>query len=270
MDDLLLTDQNRQQLTMLATDPPHALLLVAPVGFGKRFVAGAWARNIAPLVEIVEPDDKGTISIDAIRALYQRTRSRREGRQVVIIDQAGSMGIEAQNAFLKLLEEPRAGVTFVLTAHSNQALLPTIASRVQTLQLQSLPAATLQSWAQKQRDISPQDLAQLLFMAKGRVGVLATLLRDDAAFEKHRQIMQHAKQLLSATPYERLVSVPELIKAKESIAPTLEAMCHMVALQLAKGNTALIPMADALQQCLSALAQNGNPRAQLTRLFTSY
>ncbi len=48
-----------------------------------------------------------------------------------------SMTTEAQNALLKTLEEPSAGALFFLIVPSPETLLPTIRSRVQTLNLET-------------------------------------------------------------------------------------------------------------------------------------
>ena len=41
-----------------------------------------------------------------------------------------TIGLEAQNALLKLLEEPRAGVRFILVTSNTASLIPTVLSRV--------------------------------------------------------------------------------------------------------------------------------------------
>lgn len=61
------------------------------------------------------------------------------GRRVAIVDAADEMNIPAANALLKLLEEPPAGVTFLLISHQPFRLLPTIRSRCRELRLSPLP-----------------------------------------------------------------------------------------------------------------------------------
>ncbi|HEU5187681.1 MAG TPA: AAA family ATPase [Candidatus Saccharimonadales bacterium] len=271
MNDLLLAPSVRLQLEALAQNPPHALLLVGPSGFGKRTIAECWSRPLAT-PEIIEPDEKNTLSIETVRALYRQTRSRREGRQILIIDHAEAMSGEAQNALLKLLEEPRPDVTFILTAPSPEALLPTITSRTQVITLKPLLATDLTLWLQaKKSSLSAAEAAQYLFIAQGRPGVLATLLQDEAALSAQKLRMQQAKTLLAASQYERLAKINELIKDHVALVAILEAMAVMIGLQLAKTNEAKWQtMAKGLETCLSRLAQNGNPRAQLTHFFLSY
>lgn len=273
MNDLLIHNQSQAQLLALANDPPHALLIVGPTGIGKARVASAWAvLRAATTIELIEPDDKGTIGIDAIRELYQRTRSKRAQHQVVIIDHAEAMGVEAQNAFLKLLEEPRADVTFILTAPHGDVLLPTVVSRVQTIQLLPIADKELAALARTiKKEITDQQLAQLLFVAQGRPAILQRLLSDKSAFAAHSELMQRAKRLMTASLYERLTMVNDLIKDKTSLIIVLEALMLMTKLQIAKNpEKRWLRLADGLQTCLANLAQNGNPRVQLLRLLVVY
>jgi DNA polymerase III gamma/tau subunit len=273
MDALVIADECRRQLDALQADPPHALLLVGPTGLGKLTVALAWAQQLtkAELITVVTPDERATIPIDAIRSLYKQTRNRQSEHQVVIVDHAEAMGLEAQNAFLKLLEEPRAGVTFVLTAPTDDALLPTIASRVQSIAVPRVSQQALQAFAQQQETkLTQQELAQLLFVADGRPAVVAQLLNDPETFAHYKDLMQQAKRLITADPYERLSSISTIAKSREDAIQVLEAMAHMIHIQLLREpNDALVRLADNLQVCLSRLAQNGNPRAQLTALFAT-
>lgn len=272
MQDLLLHEQTRLYLKSLLNDPPHALLLLGPNGIGKFTVAQKWGSEITPYVEVLSPDEKGTITIDSIRDLYKHTRSKRQEHQVIIIDHAEAMGTDAQNAFLKLLEEPRAGVTFILTAPNHDAILPTITSRTQVLQLHTLPTNELIKWGRQLKpSLGDQQLTQLLFVAQGRPATLKSLLMQDGDFDKHKQVMQTAKKLLTASRYERLAQINNLVKDKPTLIAVLEAMVQMTKLQLQKGGEARwLKLADGLQDCLSRLAQNANPRAQLLRLFVLY
>jgi hypothetical protein len=48
----------------------------------------------------------------------------------------------------------------------------------------------------------------------------------------------------------------------------LEAMARMLHIQLLRDpSETMLSLAENIQECLARLAQNGNPRAQLTSLF---
>ena len=80
-------------------------------------------------------DDKGRprqfITVDQIRALSADAvvLPNEAARKVYLIDEAETMNPAAQNAALKLLEEPPAGAVFLLCTTNPALLLPTVRSR---------------------------------------------------------------------------------------------------------------------------------------------
>ena len=80
-------------------------------------------------------DDKGRqkrdISVDQIRQLSADAYilPNESQRKVYIIEEADTMNIPAQNAALKLLEEPPLGAVFLLCTINAGQLLPTVRSR---------------------------------------------------------------------------------------------------------------------------------------------
>ncbi len=61
------------------------------------------------------------------------------GWRVVIIDDADTMNRSAQNALLKILEEPPPRTVLILVCHRLGAMIPTIRSRARTLSFSPLP-----------------------------------------------------------------------------------------------------------------------------------
>ena len=86
-------------------------------------------------------DDKGkqkqNITVDQIRALSADALilPNEAGRKVYILEEAETMNPAAQNAALKLLEEPPAGVVFLLCTTKPMQLLETVRSRCASLKL---------------------------------------------------------------------------------------------------------------------------------------
>lgn len=93
--------------------------------------------NIHPDIITVSrlSDDKGRqkreISVEQIRLMNRDAcvLPNEAERKIYIIDEADSMNISAQNAALKLLEEPPQGVVFFLCVTNADRLLPTVRSR---------------------------------------------------------------------------------------------------------------------------------------------
>ena len=79
--------------------------------------------------------------VDAIRFIRSDAyiRPNESPYKVYLLFRAETMSEQAQNALLKILEEPPARVVFILTCDSAISLLPTIRSRAQIFTLQPVP-----------------------------------------------------------------------------------------------------------------------------------
>ena len=117
-------------------------------------------------------DDKGkqkqNITVDQIRELSADAvvLPNEAARKVYILDEAETMNPAAQNAALKLLEEPPAGVVFLLCATKPMQLLATVRSRCATVKLAGAEADAPSEEAQALasgylKAVNTLDLAQL-------------------------------------------------------------------------------------------------------------
>jgi DNA polymerase-3 subunit delta' len=91
-----------------------------------------------PDILTISPDNQ-KIKISAIRDLYKLIISKPHEAKMraVIVKNAESMNEQAQNAFLKMLEEPPANTFFILITDNINSLLATIISRCRNIILQS-------------------------------------------------------------------------------------------------------------------------------------
>jgi len=82
---------------------------------------------------IIFPDEKGTIGIDSVRALkyFLWQKPVNSTRRVAIIKEAENLTDEAQNAALKIVEEPPEFGLIIFIAKTAEDLFPTLASRTQ-------------------------------------------------------------------------------------------------------------------------------------------
>ena len=109
------------------------------------------------------------IGIDTIRDLKKDTRYKvYEGkRKLFIISQAETLRNEAANALLKLLEEPPADLTIVLTTENIHQILPTIKSRCQLLRFPRLSQGELAGIARENGVELAEEQLQLLIRLSG-------------------------------------------------------------------------------------------------------
>ncbi|HKK46098.1 MAG TPA: DNA polymerase III subunit delta' C-terminal domain-containing protein [Balneolaceae bacterium] len=109
-----------------------------------------------------------------------------EGRKtVVIMTGIDNMRKEAANAFLKLLEEPSEDLMFILTTNHTEALLPTIISRCQHIQLSPLKTNEIEKALIKQDGLPKDDAAYLARVSGGNYAM--TRFFDVGTLKKTRE-----------------------------------------------------------------------------------
>jgi DNA polymerase-3 subunit delta' len=182
-------------------------------------------------------DGSDGIFVAAVRALLQQASlsPALARRKVFVVGDAERMvsqeGAEqAANAFLKLLEEPLADTTLILTSSEPGALLPTVRSRVVGIRVAPLPEASVRRFlaepavaAALSESGAPESLDERVRLAQGAPGALlaATGLRE---------ALDQAGRLLAAavrgdtTERLRLAFVQGSSKARGGFAQTLEAL----------------------------------------------
>ncbi|MDO8600827.1 MAG: hypothetical protein Q7R73_04490 [bacterium] len=205
----------------------HAYLFEGPKHVGKMTTALEWASSFFPSSERgfvgagSHPDvivlskechlsekaeeNENTIGIDDVHELRRlMTLSTRVGtHRIAIIDGAEDMQSPAQNALLKILEEPGAGKLFILVSHDASRLLPTILSRVVSMSFSYLSDADMQKYA-KEAGVAVKDEKDLLFSAGGRPGVLARLVRDAEFRTEARERKKMLASLVGAPLFENM------------------------------------------------------------------
>lgn len=267
---VILHPQTKLKTEIFLKRPSHALLLSGPSGSGKGHLAKWIASQMGYQVYQLTPaDDKKTITIEQIRDLYNLTRTG--SALYILIESAENMSHEAQNAFLKLLEEPPRQVTFVLTVENPQKILTTIRSRMQ--QIRVLPPLKNELFAHASESFStnPSELQTLGFTSHGLPGYLLQILEDEEAKKTHLASVSEAKQFYAATPYERHKICLEHSYDKEWITDLLDILSLIVTTLLKNASsTAIVKLkhqAELIEEtAVRCLQQNGNPKIHIARL----
>ena len=143
----------------------HAYLFTGEDGIGKKFFAKEFSEFIGckfPDLKILEKkEDKSEIDILQVREAqnFLAYKAYNGGFKIVIVNDAHLMSQEAQNCFLKTLEEPKGRTIIFLISSKPDMLLATIASRCQAMKFfkpQDLPQN------QEKLEIEQKILAELL------------------------------------------------------------------------------------------------------------
>ena len=111
---------------------------------------------------IMMTPEKTVISIEQVQDLLKMLGTKQKADRYIIIRPAELLGLEAANALLKSLEEPKDKVHFILVTDSPSKLLPTILSRSSVYFLKTKPA--INSGIDADEDI--KTIAKRLMVAK--------------------------------------------------------------------------------------------------------
>ena len=261
----------KKSISTLQADLPHALLISGPEGVGIHEAANILANGFH--ASTIEPTNakgdidytSGSISVELIRQLYDKTRAKTTKKQVHILHGAERLSLGAQAAFLKLLEEPNTHTHFILTSHAPQALLPTIRSRVQTLSMRRITKQQTKAYIESLGVADAQLQNQLTFLASGLPEEITRLVADESYFTLRAETMADTRVFLTGSVYEKLLIIQKYHQSRPK-ALQLVSSAIMVTKRslLAHPQPNLIETLEHLSAIEQNIAANCNVRLQLT------
>ena len=241
----------------------NSYMFVGEEGIGKKLIAVEFARMILCESEDCENDDscnscikfnsnnhpdyffieklsdKNSIIIDQIREVIDNVYQKpiESNRKVFIINDCELMTEEAQNAFLKTLEEPPSYTTIILVTSREDMLLNTVVSRCTKIQFNELNDAEMLKYVELNNNIN-QKTKELIEYANGSIGKLNYIQNNLELFEQienniHRIVNGKVKSLITCIKENSI-----LYSCKEEISSVLDFII-MVLFKEMKNNYAL-------------------------------
>jgi DNA polymerase-3 subunit delta' len=204
----------------------HGYIFFGPTGVGKFSFARAFAnyletKNFAVSIESDRPLidcfvlSKGTIDaesssigVDAVRSLQKFLYDKpiASSRRTAILADADLLTTEAQNALLKITEEPPAHTLIILIIPNPEELLPTLRSRFHELYFGTIPETDITDWLVSEHSISAKEAKHAAHMSHGGPG-LALRIASDEGFKKE---LGDAEAFLSGSSASRKALIKEL------------------------------------------------------------
>ncbi|MEM9469912.1 MAG: DNA polymerase III subunit delta' [Pseudomonadota bacterium] len=165
--------------------------------------------TIERAVDAKKGTPKNNLDVDTLRQVtpFLRMTASEGGWRVVLIDDADTMNRNAQNALLKILEEPPKKTLIILICHRIGAMIPTIRSRCQTLHCPGLSSENLQNLLKKaiHDPLTLDDEALLLSMSGSQIGSALQLYEEGGL-----EIMSEIFSIFTEWPKFKWVSVHKL------------------------------------------------------------
>ncbi len=208
---------------------PHAVLLEGDSGLGKSTLAHYIAKSIVceasgeacdgcrgchladnhshPDIKVIAPlDNKKNISVAQARELRAEAfvKPHSAKKRVFIIDTADKLNIEAQNALLKILEEPPLSVIFILLAESRAALLSTVVSRCAAFTLSPPDINEAANYIKATTNFEETEIFEALKMSNRNVGEALRLLSGKASGDCAAAAKEFLSALFSVGEYDAI------------------------------------------------------------------
>jgi len=279
---------------------PHAFLLLGPSGSGKHtlakeisaalncegdssslpcgrcsFCKRIYDGNFTDLKILSKPKDKATVGVSAVKELREDMflSATESDYKIYVFADAECMTVEAQNALLKVLEEPPSGVIIILLSTEGDKILTTIKSRAQTVNMSRFHQEALKDILIKispeARELElrePEKLEAAVMGADGRIGEALRLLDKRLSAEQseaREDVLRLIGSIKRGTPFTELYSAlsalpqkrPELLSFLELFSSALR---DMIAIKC--DSTVRLLFFSSREECEKTRGKDGSKR----------
>ena len=150
-------------------------------------------ENTHPDVRTIEDPEHKNVAVKIVRQFREDVFIRPNEADYKIYLLPQELGIEGQNALLKILEEPPSYGVFILLTDNPEKLLPTIRSRCTELKLTALPQNVLRSALQKEFPNAEESaLSAAILRSGGFLGQARSILTDAQAYPPQTEQFAHS------------------------------------------------------------------------------
>ena len=248
----------------------HAYIIEGPDGSGKMTLARSIAAALScedkagdtlpcgecnsckrifsdnfPDVTVIDSAGKATMGVDTVRRLKDDVylSATESDYKVYILSEADKLTVQAQNALLKVLEEPPDSVVFLLLCEDSKRLLTTVKSRAQTLRMQLFSPEELSEYLEKNssdartlKRTSAEKFGAMIEGADGRIGAALDLC-DSKRLSEITAKREAVDAVISAVTgratysalYDAISSLPQKrAELSESLSMVIEALRDLI------------------------------------------
>lgn len=217
----------------------------------------AEASSHADILLYTVEDKPKAFKVDYVREIRSKAYivPNEAARKVFILENAHTMGIEGQNAILKILEEPPAYVNFILLCSSKSGFLPTVLSRAAVYNLGHAYASD---------DALPREtvMEAASGIAKAVIAIDdIEIVKAAAVFEKDQKLLRAALPVI-----QEIFAAALRIKFSAADGDEFGTLPGELAPRLSRN--ALLSLIDCTDSLIKSVQMNANHNLMLTALCT--
>lgn len=256
---------------------PHALIIEGEQGLGKRTLARKLAQALVcrgeetPCGECaqckkaadgVHPDifeysasgAANSFHVDVVRNVINDAyvKPNEAEKKVYILGNADCMSSGAQNALLKVLEEPPSYVVFILTVKSKSIMLETILSRSVVVSLEGVDIDKGAKYiCDNCEEIDFNSAKSALETFNGNIGKTIEGLNDERTKELTKTCCDICKALVNSNEYQVMCSISAFQKDRSAVVFACDFMKNIFRDALVFESKSLISGQSELAQLLN-------------------
>ncbi len=230
----------------------------APCGVCPHCIKSAADSHADVLVYSVEDKPKA-FKVDIVREIRNKAYiiPNEADRKVFILENSHTMGIEGQNAILKILEEPPSFVNFIMLCSSKSGFLPTVLSRATVYSLGENQAAGDDSMPREKLVEAAKEFA----LASGALDKIE-IVKSAGMFEKDAKLLRATLPVIQEI-YSAALRIKYSAGEENSEFGTVP---QELASKLS--SRALLKLVENTDELMNAISLNANHNLTVTRLCT--
>lgn len=221
----------------------HSYIFSGPYGTGKKLISRELAKYIqcqnggisdncdcSSCVKAkngVNPDiinislgDSKSVGVDAIREKLIRDiyiKPYYFNYKIYILENCETITIPAQNAMLKIIEEPPKYAVIILLSENYNLFLPTITSRCSNIKINPLNENELTEYIKEYYNLPDNTCSEISEISFGSIGRAKDIIEFEGYLQLRKDIINYLKAIGSKDIADNLIRSQEIEKYKENI-----------------------------------------------------
>ncbi len=237
----------------------------------RQFAAGTYPDFIQ-----LAPEDKPSITIEQVRALIKSAALGlyyAGGMRIVLIYEAHTLTEQAQNALLKLIEEPPPSTVFLLVTDQPEALLETVRSRCAHIYFAPVPEPDIALLLERSHGARPAQAQNVAAGSRGLPGVAVAALQAEASHDETVSLQSLVDGLERKSGFQRLLLASRLAESQVNLSKLAETLQAHVTAQITASDTVgpeLVHRMAALEKFRTYVQAKVAPKVAIECLMLEY